>query len=316
MSLVNSRARRGALLLTTLLVACLLPGQVTASATAEVTSGKWRPELRSTTTTTSGSTADPCGTRVRKATGGYWTCTFAEPFSGTSLDRTKWVVQNTARTGFRMGETCFSDDGSNIRVRDGELTLSVTSSETPFTCSTPTGSFQARYRGADISTWGNFAQTRGRFEARLQFDRAVTAGVHGGFWMNPQRKIYGAWPFSGEIDVAEWWSLRPDYVHPSLHYAGRDFWKDTGWDCHVGRADVYRTYAVEWDKTVMRFYYDGQLCWTRDWEPSIALSETAPFDHPFYVSLSQAAGVPNGWSMDPATGYPATMRVDYVRAWR
>ncbi len=149
----------------------------------------------------------------------------------------------------------------------------------------------------------------------MQFDRAVTAGVHGGFWMNPQRKTYGAWPHSGEIDVAEWWSLRPDYVHPSLHYAGRDS-NDTGWDCHVGRADVYRTYAVEWDKTVMRFYYDGKLCWTRDWKSTPGLPDTAPFDHPFYVSLTQAAGVPNNWSMDSATAYPATLRIDYVRAWR
>ncbi len=138
---VSSGARRGALLLATLLVACLLPGQVTSSvAAADVTSAKWRPKVPSTrtttttTTATSGTAGDPCGTRIRKATGGYWSCTFAEPFSGTALDRTKWVVQDTARTGFRMGETCFSDDGSNIRVRDGELTLSVTESETPFTC--------------------------------------------------------------------------------------------------------------------------------------------------------------------------------------
>src|SRR5689334_6259786 len=40
--------------------------------------------------------ADACGTLVARSTGGYWTCSFADDFSGKDLDTTKWVVQNTA----------------------------------------------------------------------------------------------------------------------------------------------------------------------------------------------------------------------------
>ncbi len=256
-------------------------------------------------------TSDDCGTVIPKASGGSWTCSFVDQFNGTALDSAKWVVQDTSRTGFRMGNTCFRNDGKQLRVRRGTLDLIVSKYATPFTCQSPAGDFQTQYSGADISTWGRFSQTYGRFEARIKFPSTTKEGLHGGFWLNPQKQTYGAWPNSGEIDVAEWWSHGADHAYPSLHYPGRTQ-ADTGWDCVIGRADVFHTYAVEWSPTVMTFIYDGKPCYTRSWTPDSPLSAPQPFDHAFYNSLSFAD---NG-RVDPAVSFPATMTVDYVKVWR
>jgi hypothetical protein len=136
---------------------------------------------------------DECGAVLTKADGSSWTCTFVEDFGGKSLDTRKWVVQDTSSSGFTMGRTCFDSEG--VKLRRGELHLTVKKVK-PFTCRSPFGNFTSEHKGGDISTWGRFSQT------------------------------YGRWPNSGEIDVAEWWSSRHEYVHPSLHYAGRDFWEE------------------------------------------------------------------------------------------
>lgn len=255
-----------------------------------------------------------CGsTTYLKADGSAYACTFVEEFDGRTLDTSKWVVQDTSRTGFHLSGACLTGD-TNLQLRRGAARMSVTREE-PFVCESPNGDFVTEYRGVGMSTWGRFAQTYGRFEARIAFPAATGKGPHGGFWMNPQKLTYGSWPHSGEIDVAEWFANRPDYVHPSLHYAGDDFWADTGWDCYIGRSDVFHTYAVEWDATVMRFYVDGKQCWSRSWTPDAPLVAPQPFDHDFYVSLTQGIG-PNAFNApEEQTQWPATMVVDYVRAW-
>ena len=56
--------------------------------------------------------------------------------------------------------------------------------------------------------------------------------------MFPQTSAYGGWPNSGEIDVAEWFSVAPDNVYPSVHYQGEDVAKSVGYNCIVTTADA------------------------------------------------------------------------------
>ena len=260
------------------------------------------------TVTTAGSAAaayDACGVVSAKPTGGTWTCTFVDNFDGRRLDTSKWVVGNSASSGFTIGSTCYVS-GTGVNVSWGTLQLTVTK-KAPFLCKTPAGALTATFTGGGVSTWGKFAQTYGRFEARMKFPGRQTAGLHSNFWMNPKQLAYGAWPASGEIDVAEWFSRVADRLYPSLHYTGRTT-ADTGWNCVVGAQDVYHTYAVEWSATKMDFIYDGQLCFSRSWAPT-GLAAPAPFDQPFTVAL--VAGANAGFE----TGRVSTTYVDYVKAW-
>ena len=85
---------------------------------------------------------DPCGTVTTKADGTNWACSYVDNFDGKSLDSSKWIVQQTAATGFRSGLTCFTNSSKNIQVARGELKLTAAtrrarSSVSPRTATSP-----------------------------------------------------------------------------------------------------------------------------------------------------------------------------------
>lgn len=265
----------------------------------------------------SAATSDACGAVLTKPDGSAWTCSFVDDFGGRGLDSRKWGVQQTSLTGFRSGLTCYTSSDKNIRVRNGALELVAAMLPGKTTCKSPDGDFTTRYTGGMVGTRGRFSQAFGRFEVRAAFPTARTAGVHGAFWMNPLDLIYGPWPNSGEIDVAEWWSNEPTLMLPSLHYAGRDALVDSGWDCRVTDPSAYHTYTMDWQPSGLSFFIDGTLCFTRVPEPDAPLVAPAPFDHPFSMILSMGVGPATGINaVSESTPLPATLSVDYAKAWR
>lgn len=263
----------------------------------------------SSTAATAG--GDSCGPTRLKANGDAWSCTLADDFDGTALDTSRWVAADTQKSGYRIGKTCFHPE-RNIAVADGSLHLTVSKRESGH-CGGAAGIGTTHIGGA-ISTWGTFEQTYGLWETRMRFPEQATRGLWGGFWANPKDRVYGPWPASGEIDVAEWMSGMAEQVVPSLHYTGRTT-EDTGWECGVPDVTEFHTYAVEWSPEVMRFYYDGELCFTRAWAPtSLRIKPPAPFDQPFVPALLATTG--QGWNSVPLGGSSnGTFEVDYVRIW-
>jgi len=262
-------------------------------------------------------TYDACGAVLAKGDGTDWACSFVDNFDGKGLNTTKWIIQSTAQTGFRSGMTCFTAGNKNIAVRRGALELTARKLPGKFTCKSPSGDFTTIYTGGMIGTRGKFSQTYGKFEVRAKFPTARTAGVHGGFWMYPLNHTYGPWPGSGEIDVAEWWSHAPTLVLPSLHYHGRDWRYDSGWNCTVADVSGYHTYTVEWLPTEIRFFIDGALCFVRTPTPDSPLVAPQPFDHPFSMILNMGVGPASGTNaVTSSTPLPATFTVDYAKAWR
>lgn len=257
------------------------------------------------------------GERPMKPGGGKYTCSFEDDFTGSTIDSTKWMAQDTALSGFPAGSNgCYVNDASTIAVADGTINLTASRPAEPFTCKSPYGDFQAEYKASTVTTRGKFAQAYGRFEFRAQMPPVEREGVHSALWLYPEENTYGGWPNSGEVDVAEWWGEHPDNVYPSVHYAGENIALSTGLNCPVASASTsYHRYAVDWSPTTMRFYYDGQLCFEHAWTPDAPLTGSQPFDKPFNVVLTQllygtwdavATGVPNA----------ATLKVDWVRVWR
>jgi beta-glucanase (GH16 family) len=90
----------------------------------------------------------------------------------------------------------------------------------------------------------------------------------------------------------------------------------TGSQCAMPTAGTeFHTYAVEWTSTQMRFYYDGQLCFTHTWLSLWGLLAPQPFDHPFYAVLTQLWG--STWNaVNADTPMSATLEVDSVRVWK
>ena len=259
--------------------------------------------------------AEPCG-GPPIAPGVRWECTFSDEFDGSSLDRGRWLPVQTAVNGMTGGEqSCYVDDARNITVRDGLLRLSAIHLAEPLTCHRPSGDFSTRRTAASLTTRGRFSQTYGRFEFRAKMPRVDASGAHSALWLYPDRQTYGAWPRSGEIDVAEWYSALPDRIYPSLHYVDGADDVVTGQRGTVRSASRFHTYAVEWTPDVMRFSYDGALVFEHAWQPSSELHGSQPFDQPFNVVLTQVWGA--DWNAPTAaTPRRLTMKVDWVRVWR
>lgn len=257
---------------------------------------------------------DACGPRPAKREGGHWECSFHDDFAGTELDKSKWLVQATSYSGMTSGNSdCYPDGDLGIEVGSGMLRLTSERLLTPFTCRSPFGDFTTSSTAATVATRDRFTQTYGRFAFRAKFPTRV-AGSQSALWLYPQKHTYGAWPHSGEIDVAEWFGSRPDNVYPSAHYAGEVTAQSSGWNCAMPTASTeFHTYVLEWTPTLMRVEYDGKQCWSHAWTPT-GLTAPAPFDKPFYLVLTQAWG----WLWNSPVGdtRSSTLEVDWVRAWR
>lgn len=261
--------------------------------------------------------SDECGEVLTKADGSAWECTFVDEFQGRDLDRDNWLVGESSWSGYRLGQTCFTAERKNVMVRGGALALTAQDEGRPFVCRTPSGDFTTQYTGGHVTTRDAFAQAYGRFEVRAKFPTGRTPGLHGAFWMMPAEPTYGPWPHSGEIDVAEWRSAFGEYVLPSLHYAGRSWWDDTGWGCTQADVSRYHTYVLEWGPDEMRFYQDGELCFRRSWVPDDPLVAPQPFDQPFHLILTMGVGKDSGGNaVSDGTEFPGEFAIDHVKAWQ
>lgn len=152
--------------------------------------------------------------------------------------------------------------------------------------------------------------------------------------MMPEDSVYGAWPASGEIDIAE--TRGNDYKYPrgrdsvvsTLHW-GPDYQHDG----YVATSDIkflkrtdyskeFHTFGLEWNKDYIFMYVGNRLkqvfylefkekepFWKKgDFQGMTTSNGTlvtnpwlkagnpiAPFDQKFYLILNVAVGAQNGW---------------------
>lgn len=247
-----------------------------------------------------------CGKQVFvKASGAPWKCTFADEFEGSSLDTSKWTVQQTPGS-----QECFS--AKNVTVAGGVLSLTTQKVETPVTC----GSVTSSYTSAQVSGYGKYSQLNGRFEVRAKFPAAQVAGLQSALWMWPvEANKYGSWPGSGEIDIAEMYTTYPDRVIPYLHYNSQaSDTSVTNNHCMISDVSEFHTYVVEWTTARITITYDGRTCLDHRIDAVSPLGASGPFDQPFFMVLTQMLGV-GANAPTASTPLPATTQVDYVRMW-
>lgn len=258
-----------------------------------------------------------------KPDGTPWTCTFSDEFSGTQLDRSKWLPQTTAasaKDGYQIGADCFVDDPDNVSVSGGSLALTVRKEAQPFECqgAGPDGSEMVQHTAGSVSTWGRFAQARGRFEFRASFPalpKALADGVagpHSALWLYPAEPA-STFPFSGEIDVLERYPQWPDYGVPYIHYQPVASDPSVTAACRIADPSQFHTYTVEWTPTTISIAYDGVTCVSHTITALDPAYGPAPFDRAFMLVLTQGLEAGATTAATPTTG---TTKVDYVRVWK
>jgi beta-glucanase (GH16 family) len=267
-----------------------------------------------------------------KADGTAWVCTFDDEFTGASLDRSKWLVQTTAASGFHSGAECFVDSPNNVAVADGTLRLTVRKESAPFTCATPSGSYSTQYTSGTVNGFDRFSQTYGRFEVRAKLPSTAIKGLQETLWLWPvDQTKYGLWPLSGEIDFGEFYSQYAGWNIPYLHYGllqSTVSWatntnvytalpapnNQPGMVCSYDTA-AFNTYAVIWEPGRITLQVNGQNCIVDNYLAN-NLTGAQPFDQPFFIALTQALGINGNAFVDGTTPLPATTEVDYVRVWK
>ncbi|KQY58096.1 hypothetical protein ASD11_00005 [Aeromicrobium sp. Root495] len=266
--------------------------------------------------------APSCGPTRYKPDGSAWRCRFADGFGGRSLDRSRWQPVTTRTSGYAINRDCYFDSPRNIAVNRGTLRLTARRTSKPFTCKSPSGRYRSSYTAASLTTLGRFQQTHGQFEARIRFPGTRGPGTHSAWWLFPTSRAYGGWPWAGEIDIAEFYAQYPDRVVPQLHYVPR---VDAGvasrsnYYCMISKPSDWHTYRLVWSPTLLTISYDGRTCLSYTLLPARAESGRSiaagkPFDKPFTLNLTQGAGLGDN-APTAGTAFPATMVVDYVRAW-
>lgn len=172
------------------------------------------------------------------------------------------------------------------------------------------------YKTGGIETRGKFDFQYGKVECSAKFAR-MPKGNHTGIWMMPAPPAE-QWPKSGEIDIMEHLSAETK-IYETIHSWYLDDMKITdpkGQGIVDIDPSVFNTYGVEWTKDSITFTVNGEKYLSY---PNLNLNNSDaqwqwPFNHPFYLILSQSLGGPDTWAgpIDDAE-LPAEFVIDWIK---
>ena len=154
------------------------------------------------------------------------------------------------------------------------------------------------YSSGLITTQGRFAQQYGYFEMRARW--TLGKGLWPAFWLLP---VDGGWP--PELDIMEAHGDKPTVVFQTKHS------KVEATEPHRvainGSPSDYHRYGMLWTPSTIRFYVDGY--------ETVRTMPPADASQPMYLLANLAVGGTWPGQPDSSTGFPATMDIDWIRAW-
>lgn len=227
---------------------------------------------------------------------GRWVETF------DTLDPTRWQVEHSIYGHDSVH--CYHPD--NVIVVGGALHLQARAEET----SCPHGVSRS-YSSGMVRSRGLVDFTHGLFE--IEARTPVGAGLWPALWLSPTERMFGPWPRSGEIDIAEVVGSEPDRVVCSVH-----FWS-------VGQGHAKTVGAVEFEpaidgspeRTFSLLWTPDEMVWSVDGRPCHRaaikhLGTPEVFDQRFHLKLNLAVG--GDWPGPPdQAAFPAVFVIDEIR---
>lgn len=275
-----------------------------------------------------------------------WQLVWADEFSGSELDRSKWTPEKSCWGGGNDERQCYTDRPANIMVRDGVLHLAARKERffgpdrPPEIAATPNPQITREYTSGKIRTRGLHSWKYGRIEIRARVPAGQ--GTWPAVWMMPEGDAYGPWPLSGEIDILEAVNIGASCAECSggtgenrtlsaLHFGDRPP-ANRFVDRRVALfsmklpSEGFHVWTLEWGEGLMRFYLDGQQYWQlteADWDSASPLAQGrvhAPFDQPFYIMANLAVGgrlsETNNDKGVAHDAIPAEFAIDWIRIYQ
>ncbi len=227
---------------------------------------------------------------------GKWRLIWGDEFDGVKLDESKWrrLGPYKAFGGWIVPEAVFLDGRGHLVIkvfeRNGEFFGGMVASQ---------GKFEHKY-GFWVARC-KLPKEQGHFPAFWIWSSALIPG-------SPKSKVGG--PECGtEIDVMEWWAVRPNRVHHTLHWierGGRRRSLSRSVDI-PGIAEGFHLFGVEWTPDEYIFYVDGR----ETWRTNVAVSHV-----PEFACLSDHISKPSPWAGDIRKAkLPDFFVVDFVRVY-
>lgn len=296
---------------------------VSTSTTTETTTTttSTTPTTTTTTTTTTTSTTErtvPNGLAPLSAVddclvpelAGGWICIWADEFSGTAVDETKWNFEVNGDGGGN-GELQYYRR-ENATVADGFLAITAKSENY----------LGKLYTSARLTTKykGSFENVRVVVRAKMPSGRGTWPAI----WMMPLMNSYGGWPDSGEIDIMEYVGYDPDTIHCTIHtdIFNHNLGTQLGYSKDLPNAETeFHDYELVWSPGHLEGHVDGTKYAEFNYVAALTKDyfyhQAFPFDSPFFLILNLAVGGSWGGAqgVDP-TIFPTALEVDYVRVYK
>lgn len=255
--------------------------------------------------------------------------TFNDEFNGTALDTRRWInvfadplppqwtIAKRAlwgngdlqvyfdKTYLGLGLDPFKITGGTLTISAAPMTPTVREAVMADLARQPpnirnSALKNVRYSSGMLSTRGLWHQRQGYFEMRARWSGGK--GLWPAFWLLPRG---GGWP--PEIDVLEAHGDKPGTAYHSIHSSVTP--KDTTKAiAYPGDPQAFHTYGAMWLRNKVDYYIDGRL--------TASIPTNSDMTEPMYLLVTFAIG--GYWPGNPtaATAMPATLEIDYVRAWK
>jgi len=248
---------------------------------------------------------------------------WSDEFDGTAVDLKKWQFEQNCNVQNNELQ-CYTARTQNARVANGKLSIIALVEDygnKKFT--------SARLNTAKTASW-----LYGRFEMSAKLPR----GKHlwPAFWMLPTDYKFGAWAASGEIDIMEYRGQETNITQGTLHFGGKapNNARQGSGSVNMGTdlSAAYHTYAVEWERDEIRWYFDKRMYYKTTlnrsfWSGKGTNPYTAnrqPFDQRFHFVINLAVGgnffnAPQygTFTTKDAESWPDnSFDIDYIRAYQ
>ena len=221
---------------------------------------------------------------------------WSDEFNGTSVDGTKWNIDN-GNPGVNNEKEYYQS--ANVAETGGNLVITAKNQSVG----------GQPYTSGKLETSGKFSTQYGRIEASIKLPQFT--GSWPAFWMLGTNIGTVGWPQCGEIDIME-------QINTSNTIYGTIHWYDNGATQYGGTTttnpNAYHLYAVQWDNQSITWWVDNTLYATANIANNI--NNTGAFQNPFYIILNMAvAGDFPGQTVNTGA-LPASMYVDYVHVYK
>jgi beta-glucanase (GH16 family) len=158
-----------------------------------------------------------------------------------------------------------------------------------------------QYTSGFLNSYYSFSQTYGYFEINAKLPSGQ--GLWPAFWLLPED---GGWP--PELDVMEQLGQNPSTIFTTAHSTTLPGGQEAQADAVGDTSNGFHTYGVDWEKDYITWYFDGK--------PIYKVATPSDMNKPMYMLINLAVGGYWPGSPDGSTQFPATMQVDWVRAYQ